>query len=366
MFGGRSAEHEVSIVSARSVYQAIDRRKFDPVLIGITKQGRWITGPADVLLSGKNLGSRGSAIVIPDPAKPALFQIKERNMLTRLPGQRLDVLFPVLHGTYGEDGTIQGLFELTGIPYVGSGVLGSAVGMDKVVQKQVFEHVGLPVVRYRAVARHEWNGHSRTILHAITRGLVFPVFVKPANLGSSVGISNVRASRDLSKAVRTAFQYDTKVIVEQGVRPAREFECAVLGNNQPRASSVGEIRSSGDFYDYDAKYVDGQSKILIPAPIPKKLAQRIRRLAVAAFSAVNASGLARVDFLYDGRRLFVNEINTMPGFTSISMYPKLWQHQGVSYRKLIETLIRLALQRKKSQQQLAIGYRPKRNWHQAS
>jgi len=376
LFGGRSGEHEVSLLSAASVLGAIDREKFDVTPIGITKEGRWLAAAdANHLLAG-DTSEVGRRLRAGDPETTPGAKLLHEGIPTLLapeprsstalhqnqgPGgqsQPLDVVFPVLHGTFGEDGTIQGLFELAGIAYVGSGVLGSAAGMDKDVMKRLFVEAGLPIVRHVTLLRSDWEKSPRKAIAMVERALRYPMFVKPANLGSSVGISKAHNRKELGPALTLAARYDRKLIVEQGVggkakrgsQPARarEFEVAVLGNDDPQASVVGEIIPGKEFYDYEAKYLSEGSVPVIPAPIPRATSHKIQEMAVAAFKACDLAGLARVDFLMepDGkRRIFVNEVNTMPGFTRISMYPKLWEASGISYRDLITRLIELALER---------------------
>jgi len=334
LFGGRSGEHEVSLLSAASILKAIDRRKFDMVPIGINKAGQWLTVDA---AQGLLQGSVASTL-------PAL------DSSVALSG--LDVVFPVLHGTFGEDGTIQGLFELAGIAYVGSGVLGSSAGMDKDVMKRLFAHAKLPIVRHVTLLRSEWERAPKKSIAQVEAALKYPVFVKPANLGSSVGISKAHNRAELGPALTEAARYDRKIVVEQGVggkkSKAREFEVAVLGNDAPQASVVGEIIPGKEFYDYEDKYLSAGSVPVIPAKLTKAESKQIQQMAVAAFCACDLAGLARVDFLMepDGkRRIYLNEVNTMPGFTSISMYPKLWQASGLGYKELITRLIELALER---------------------
>jgi len=367
LFGGRSGEHEVSLLSAASVLKAIDRKKFDVVPIGITKGGRWLAaGDANNLLEGDE-----SAVVrrlrAGDPeATPGakLLQDGMPTLMAPMPGPQgpagkaIDVVFPVLHGTFGEDGTIQGLFELAGIAYVGSGVLGSSAGMDKDVMKRLFAQARLPIVKHVTLLRAEWEKTPRKAVAQVEAALKYPVFVKPANLGSSVGISKVHDRKELGPALTLAARYDRKLVVEQGVggkvgrgrqaAKARELEVAVLGNDDPKASVVGEIIPSKEFYDYEAKYLSEGSVPVIPAKLSKAETKQVREMALAAFRACDLSGLARVDFLMepDGkRRIFLNEVNTMPGFTQISMYPKLWQATGLPYTDLITRLIELAMQR---------------------
>ena len=345
LFGGRSGEHEVSLLSATSILNAIDRKKFDVAPIGIDKAGRWLTsGAAQGLLEGSGPAEPAAALSL--AAGSAL------DSHAALGGQSLDVVFPVLHGTFGEDGTIQGLFELAGIAYVGSGVLGSAAGMDKDVMKRLFAQARLPIVKHVALLRTEWEKQPRKVITQIEAALKYPMFVKPANLGSSVGISKVHDRKELGPALTLAAKYDRKLVVEQGVGgksgKAREFEVAVLGNDDPQASVVGEIVPGKEFYDYEAKYLSEGSVPVIPAKLSRTEAKQIREMAVAAFRACDLSGLARVDFLMEPagkRRIFLNEVNTMPGFTQISMYPKLWQASGVAYKDLITRLIELALER---------------------
>lgn len=372
LFGGRSGEHEVSLLSAASVLKAINPEKYEVVPIGITKQGQWLTpAHAEKLLRGEDVpepGSRrlragdpqatpsaavlakGEAVIVPPvPESDSLVPFESKAHPAEH-GINVDVIFPVLHGTFGEDGTIQGLLELADIPYVGAGVLGSAAGMDKDVMKRLFAADGLPIVKHATVLRAQWQSDARKVTKEIEQKLKYPVFVKPANLGSSVGISKAHNRKELGPAMETAASYDRKIIIEQGVggkKKARELECSVLGNDEPKASIVGEIVPSAEFYDYNAKYLDEGSQLIIPAKITKKQMKEVQELAVRAFKAVDCSGLARVDFLMDPRagKVYLNEINTMPGFTSISMYPKLWKASGLDYPELIDRLIKLALER---------------------
>jgi D-alanine-D-alanine ligase len=377
LFGGRSGEHEVSLLSAASILKAIDRNKFDVVPIGITKDGRWLgAGDAHSLLEGQS-GATPRRLRAGDPeatpgakllheGMPTLFAPEPRKAqavtmeagrsvqegASRLDGQSVDVVFPVLHGTFGEDGTIQGLFELAGIAYVGSGVLGSAAGMDKDVMKRLFAQAGLPIVRHLALLRSDWEQSRKRTIARVEKTLQYPVFVKPANLGSSVGISKAHSRKELGPALDLAAKYDRKLIAEQGVGgskgKARELEVAVLGNDDPKASVVGEIIPGKEFYDYEAKYLSEGSMPVIPAKLSTAESKKIRAMAVEAFRACDLSGLARVDFLMEPgakRRIFLNEVNTLPGFTQISMYPKLWEATGIGYTELITRLIELALAR---------------------
>jgi len=333
LFGGRSAEHEVSLNSAAAVHKHLDPDRFEVVSIFISKDGRW--------------GRAASPLAPPSRLKAARSFLPWTNK--ELPtALKADIYFPVLHGPYGEDGTIQGLLEMADVPYVGAGVLASAAGMDKAVMKTLFAARGLPIVKHIALAEAEWRASPETVLAAIRSGFQIPLFVKPANLGSSVGITKVKAWNDAGRALEAAFVYDRKVVVEQGVQ-AREIECSVLGNDAPRASLPGELipHSDSEFYDYADKYEKGLTRFKIPAPLPPDRTEEARRLAVEAFRAVECAGLARVDLFLDeaSGRFFVNEINTMPGFTAISMYPRLWKVTGLSFADLVEELLRLGFER---------------------
>src|SRR5579864_867543 len=377
LFGGRSGEHEVSLLSAASVLNAIDKEKYEVVPIGITKDGRWLTAEhAENLLQGKlmleprNLRAgdpdmtasaavlaRGEAVVVPpEPVhrQSGLVPFQSDAALTRRASDRainVDIIFPVLHGTFGEDGTIQGLLELADIPYVGAGVLGSAAGMDKDIMKSLFIAAAIPIVKHVTILRRAWEKEPKKVQKLVENKLKYPVFVKPANLGSSVGISKAHDSKELGPAIEEAAKFDRKIVIEQGVggkkNKAREIECSVLGNDEPVASLPGEIVPGKEFYDYTAKYLDEGSELIIPAKLTKTETKKVQDLAVAAFKAVDCSGLARVDFLMDPktRKIYLNEINTMPGFTSISMYPKLWAASGLEYPDLIDRLIQLGIER---------------------
>ena len=358
LYGGRSGEHDVSIASATSVMQAIDKDTYEVLPVYLTPEGRWLPGvePAR-LTAGVRPASAPVALFSSDPQQPGLLPLSETEVQPRQ-AQAVDVVFPLLHGTYGEDGTVQGLLELANVPYVGSGVLGSAAGMDKAVMKTLFAAAGLPVVPYLLVRRHEWERRPAAVRDHILQTLPLPVFVKPANLGSSVGVSKVSGAAGLSDAVDLACRYDRRVLVEQGL-DCREFECSVLGNDEPQASVIGEIIPSREFYDYQAKYSDDESSDLrIPAGIDAGLADNLRAMAVTAFQAVDAAGLARVDFFLETRtgKPYVNEINTLPGFTTISMYPKLWEAGGMSYAQLIDNLVRLAIERHQDRQRSLTVY----------
>jgi D-alanine-D-alanine ligase len=387
LFGGRSGEHEISLLSAASVLQAIDKDKYEVVPIGITKDGRWLTAAdAENLLQGKlvlearqlragdpevtepaAVLARGEAVVVPpEPVhrEGGLVPFQTQAPLTRRASDRainVDVIFPVLHGTFGEDGTIQGLLELADIAYVGAGVLGSAAGMDKDVMKSLLMAAGIPIVKHVTILRSAWGKDPKRTQKLIESKLRYPVFVKPANLGSSVGISKAHDRKELGPAIEEAAKFDRKIVIEQGVggkkNKAREIECSVLGNDEPVASVPGEIVPMKEFYDYNAKYLDEGSELIIPAKLTKAETKKVQELAVRCFQAVDCSGLARVDFLMDPltRKIFLNEINTMPGFTAISMYPKLWTASGLAYPDLIDRLIQLGLERNQDKKRNQYG-----------
>ena len=364
IYGGRSGEHEVSLASAAAVFKHLDSDRYEPIAIRIDRDGRLTLPPrppsivsaADVIhaKSAERVDSAPEAHLVAHPGGDTLFKIDRRDNQLAVAGLGLDVVFPVLHGPYGEDGTVQGLFELANIPYVGAGVLASAVGMDKAVMKLVFAARGLPICDYEVVLKRDWLKDERAILNTVVSRLGLPVFVKPANLGSSVGISKAKHAAELRAAITLAAEFDRKIVVEAAVPQAREIECAVLGNDEPEASVPGEIITSREFYDYEAKYLDDASKTVIPAPLTEARTEEIRTLAVAAFKAIDGAGMARVDFLLggDSGNLYVNEVNTIPGFTTISMYSKMWEASGLSYPALLDRLIALALERHADKQQL--------------
>lgn len=417
LFGGRSGEHEVSLLSARSVFEAMDPERFEPVPIGITRDGLWILphDAAALLAAGRGVeptdgvplavvpGPRGASLLVladggtpagssGEPGRGAGAGVETGGRTAgsneRAPGassgaggsgpepgaagpagqapghvqgrwlEPLDVVFPVLHGTFGEDGTVQGLLELAGIPYVGAGVMASAVGMDKAVMKELFRARGLPVVPFLVVTAARWRREPAAVIDAIEQTLGYPCFSKPANLGSSVGIRKCRDRASLEAGLAEAFAYDRKVVVERGV-DARELEISVLGNDEPVASLPGEIRPKDEFYTYQAKYTEGGSDLIVPAQLPPRVVEEMQRLAIGAFQAVDAAGLARVDFFLERAtgRLLVNEINTIPGFTALSMYPKLWEAAGLPYPDLITRLIELALERHGERARLRTSYR---------
>jgi D-alanine-D-alanine ligase len=365
IFGGRSGEHEVSLVSARSVMGAMDEQKYEIVPIGITKEGRWIASgdPMKALEAGDTGASRPAAL-LGDPSRRGLMRLEDTERAveaTRL--AELDVVFPVLHGPYGEDGTVQGLLELAGIPYVGADVTGSALGMDKAVFKDVMQAHGLPIVDYVLVKRKQWEADPEGVLDRAEAALGYPVFTKPANLGSSVGISKCRDRAGLVAGLAEAARYDRKLLVEIAVPAAREIEVSVLGNDDPIASLPGEIVPGREFYSYEAKYIDvgdDASQLLIPAPISPEMTEQVRDLAVRAYKAIDCAGMARADFLLSREtgELYVNELNTIPGFTAISMYPKLWDASGVPYPELIDRLIELALERYEDKGRSETSYQP--------
>ncbi len=364
IFGGRSGEHEVSIASAASVMEAIDKEKYEVVPIGITHEGRWLAGVNPrALTAGATMDERAEGVtavaITGDPTQRGLVPAPIAASGASGSNRPLDVVIPVLHGTYGEDGTLQGLLEMAGVAYAGCGVLGSALGMDKEKAKLVFKAAGLPVVDWLTVRRFELERDAEGLCDRIEARFTYPIFVKPANLGSSVGVSKAHDRAELRAALATALEFDRKAVVEPGVN-ARELECGVLGNDEPQASIVGEVVSSNEFYDYRAKYIDNASRLYIPAPISDELTAEVRRLAVAAFRMLDLSGLARVDFFLDRdtNALYVNEVNTMPGFTQISMYPKLWEASGVSYPQLLDRLIELALERHADRQRTRTSYSP--------
>lgn len=381
LFGGRSGEHEVSLRSADSILKAIDRKKYDVVPIGIAKTGEWLGGAkAQALLAGEytppalpSKTNRRQAHLAAVSAVAEALDTDVASEMSSLDTGKLDVVFPVLHGTFGEDGTVQGMLEMADVAYVGSGVLGSAVGMDKDAMKVMFAAAGLPIVKHVTLLRGEWKASPRKCTARVEERLKYPVFVKPANLGSSVGISKVKSRADLAAAIDEAAKFDRKIVIEEGVGgggraratgKARELEIAVLGNDDPIASVVGEIVPDREFYDYESKYDStSTSEPVIPAKISRAEAKQMREMAVRAFRACDLSGLARVDFLMEAAdpkstkpaKIYLNEVNTMPGFTSISMYPKLWEASGIAYADLIDRLIQLAMERHEERKQTSFS-----------
>ena len=340
LFGGRSGEHEVSLASAASVIRGLDPDKYEALPIGITKEGHWLIGVSAQKMLPEVLKGGQRVMMTADPSDAVLVRLDGSGG-----GQRVDVVFPVMHGTYGEDGTIQGLLDLAGLPFVGAGVLGSAIGMDKDVSKRLLQLAKIPVVPWITVHRHEWESHPQDIQAAIEEKFAYPLFVKPATLGSSVGMTKAHSREELSPALNLASEFAMKILVEQCV-VAREIEVSVLGNHDPTASIPGEIVPHREFYDYAAKYLEEGTQLLIPAELKPAQVNKIQKYAVEAFRALELSGMARVDFFLEkkGGKIYLNEVNTIPGFTSISMYPKLWEASGIPFRDLIDKLIALALE----------------------
>ena len=379
VYGGRSGEHEVSVTSAASIFKHIDRTRYEPIPIRIEKDGRWTLADrppmalsaAEVIQQARLNPSRHAragrdTLLAAYPSDETLLTVERRPSTENgdqdsghavVTGLGLDVVFPVLHGPYGEDGTVQGLLELANVPYVGAGVLASAAGMDKAVMKVLFAGANLPVGPWRGFVKPDWDRQKDQILKEL-KGLGLPVFVKPANLGSSVGISKVKTTAELVPAIELALEYDRKVVVEAGIANAREIECAVLGNEEPVASLPGEIIPTREFYDYEAKYLDDSSQTVIPAQLTAQQVESVQKLSIAAFRAIDGAGLSRVDFLLskDTGKLYINEINTMPGFTSISMYSKMWEASGVPYPALVDRLIQLAIARHADKQRLKTSF----------
>ena len=373
IFGGRSGEHEISLRSALTVISALDPNRYEVVPIGIARDGKWYLRADAVRMLGEATPRLGAldtggipVTLLPHPGRNNLVARPDASLPARAGpalNDPLEVVFPVLHGTYGEDGTVQGLLEMAGVPYVGAGVVGSAIGMDKDLQKRLLREAGIPVVNYAALTRGD-HDRDRALGERLAAGFGYPVFVKPNALGSSIGISKVRSASAVAAALDDAFQYDRKVLIEASCQ-GHEFECAVLGNDDPQASCVGEVvtRGSHDFYSYESKYVDPDgSATRIPAEIPHAVSERIRSLSVAAFKALGLRGMARIDFLArpDLSEIFVNEANTIPGFTPISMYPKLWEASGLPLQKLVDRLIELALEEHRARAALSFTYAPKR------
>lgn len=370
LYGGRSGEHEVSLASAAAVFANLDRTRYEPIAIRIEKDGRWAladrppttVSAAEVIEQARLEAARPSRSgrevhLMARPSEETILSIDRRSSRDDeghavVTGLNLDVIFPVLHGPYGEDGTIQGLLELANVAYVGAGVLASAVGMDKGMMKIAFAAAGLPIGPYRVALRHEWQSNNDSIAADLEKALRYPMFVKPANLGSSVGISKAKTRPELIDAMNLAGAFDRKIVIEAAVPDAREIECAVLGNDHPEASVPGEVVPSREFYDYEAKYLDDGSKVIIPAEVGPKTGAEIQRLSILAFKAIDCAGMARVDFLLSPEKIFVNEVNTIPGFTTISMYSKLWAASGVEYPALLDRLVALALERHAEKQQL--------------
>lgn len=365
IFGGRSAEHEVSLVSASSIINSLSKEKYEIIPVGITPQGKWFSD-REILsyLQDKCFDKNKSHTIL--PPDPTIGGILIWDGLSKIFKKiKLDVVFPVLHGTFGEDGTVQSLFELADIPYVGADVLASAIGMDKVVTKQLCEHNGIPVVPFVWFNSREYRKNPDAIKSLIEKKLKYPLFIKPSNSGSSIGITKVHNRKELHPAISMAARYDTRMLAEESVENAREIEVSILGNEFPRSSIPGEIISSNEFYDYDAKYVDGLSRTIIPAQLSKSLIKRIQKYSIEAFKCTGCSGMARVDFLVSMSTggVYFSEINTIPGFTMISMYPKLWEATGLSFSQLLDELIKFAIEKHKEKSRLCRNFKPKQDWY---
>lgn len=357
LFGGRSGEHEVSLVSARSVLSVLDRDRYEVLEVGITHEGEWLGGIGALEAFEKGEWSRLEPVTIfPQPRRRGLFALRGERWVKM---SDVDVVFPILHGTFGEDGTLQGLLEMAEVAYVGAGVVGSAVGMDKGVFKHVMRARGIPVVDWLVVTRREIETQLDEVVRRAEALSDYPIFTKPANLGSSVGVTRCKNRTELIQGLGEAARYDRRILIEHGIPRAREIEVSVLGNDEPQASIAGEIIPSREFYSYEAKYLDGTSGLLIPAPISDEQMTLVQRLALEAYRAVDCAGMARVDFLMDRQSgaIYLNEINTIPGFTSISMYPKLWEASGLTYPQLVDRLIELALERQAERQRTERVYR---------
>jgi len=358
LFGGRSGEHEVSLMSARSVLDVLDPARYEVTQVGITHEGAWLTGPqAHAAFTQGETSSLRPCVLFPDPSLQGLYVLQGREYV-RLTD--VDVVFPILHGTYGEDGTLQGLLEMADVAYVGAGVTGSAVGMDKGVFKDVMRAHAIPTVESILVLRSEIEADMKTVIRRAEAFAAYPFFVKPANLGSSVGVSKCNSPSDLQEGLLEAARFDRRILVERAVPNAREIEVSVLGNDQPEASIPGEVLPSREFYSYESKYLDGTSGLVIPADLPQETVEQIRALAVQAYKAIDCAGMARVDFFVEKAtgRVYLNEVNTIPGFTSISMYPKLWEASGLPYARLVDRLIELALERKADRDRTERRFRP--------
>ncbi|MEE8564278.1 MAG: D-alanine--D-alanine ligase [Atribacterota bacterium] len=363
IFGGKSGEHEVSFCSASSIIKAIDKDKYTVVPIGITKKGRWISPQdSELALQSGRIEGKNTVILLNDPSGKALVRIDNNQRLDKGSAlERLDLVFSVLHGPHGEDGTVQGLLELADIPYVGAGVVASAISMDKDLMKIIFKQRDLPVLKWMTIKRKEWQKDKEKILSLVQDDFEYPLFVKPTNLGSSVGVTKVHKKEELDEAIDLASSYDRKILIEEGLEEAREIECSVLGNDEPQASVVGEVKPAGEFYDYDSKYIDKETQLIVPADLPDGVSRKVQEIALRAFKAIDAAGMARVDFFVSKKenKIYLSEINTIPGFTSVSMYPRLWEASGIPYSELIDRLIQLALERHQDKKQNKISYESK-------
>jgi len=360
IFGGKSGEHEVSFCSASSIIKAIDKDKYTVVPIGITKEGRWISPQdSELALQSGRIEGKSTVILLNDPSGRALVRIDNNQRLDKSSTlEKIDVIFPVLHGPYGEDGTVQGLLELADIPYVGAGVAASAISMNKDLMKTIFKQRDLPILKWMTIKRKEWQKDKEKILSLVQDDFEYPLFVKPTNLGSSIGITKVHKKEELEKAIDLASSYDRKILIEEGLEEVREIECSVLGNDEPQVSVVGEVKPAGEFYDYDSKYIDKETQLIVPTDLPDGVSRKVQEIALNAFKAVDAAGMARVDFFVSKKenKIYLSEINTIPGFTSSSMYPRLWEASGISYPELIDRLIQLALERHQDKKQNKISY----------
>jgi len=358
IFGGRSGEHEVSLMSARSVLSVLDPAKYEVIQIGITQEGTWLTGN-DVLSKFESNQTNGllPVLVSPDPSERGIYILEGISGLKKWAD--VDVYFPVLHGTFGEDGTIQGLFEMANVAYVGAGVVGSSVGMDKGIFKEVMVANQIPVVDMILVLRSEIESDMLSVINQAEKISEYPLFTKPANLGSSVGVTKCNNRSDLQEGLLEAAAFDRRILIQKGVKNVREIEVSVLGNDEPVASVCGEVLPSREFYSYESKYIDGTSGLIIPAPLPDEISECIRQYAVLAYKAIDCAGMARVDFFVerDTNKIYLNELNTLPGFTKISMYPKLWEASGLPYNKLVDRLIELAMERKADRDRTSHTYR---------
>ena len=358
IFGGKSGEHEVSVKSALSIEKNIDKQKYQTLALGITHQGEWHLGNtiSQITAHGKVLAPRMN-VFLSQGDKDKSLAVTENSQTKKI---NFDLVFPIIHGTNGEDGTLQGMLELANLPYVGPGVLGSSASMDKIVQKQLCEVAKIPQTAYLFTTQNKWLKNKNVFIQKIKKNLSYPLFVKPANMGSSVGVNKVKTDQNLEKAINEAFKYDLKVIIEEEVADALEVEVSVLGNENPQASVCGSIKPNSEFYDYQTKYVTNDIKAEIPALIPENISQKIKDTAITTFKVMNCEGMARVDFLYqaNNNKFYLNELNTLPGFTSISMYPKLWEKAGLNYKDLITRLLELAEERWQRKQQLSYNYQP--------
>ncbi|MFC1656162.1 D-alanine--D-alanine ligase family protein [Patescibacteria group bacterium] len=360
IFGGRSGEHEVSIISAKNVIEAMDLEKYDVVPVGITKEGKWLTGEKAIKAFKESDYSGLNEVSVNTTAGANELIHFTDGHYEKI---HVDIFMPILHGPYGEDGTIQGLFDMANVPYTGCGCLASSVGMDKLISKALWEQAGLPVIPYVGVTKNAWKSDPEEVVNRVESELGFPIFVKPSNMGSSVGISKVKSAKELPAAMDLAAEFDHRILIEKGLN-IRELECAVLGNENPKIARVGEVLVGGEFYDYKDKYVDGISKTQVPADIPPRLEKEIQDMAVKAYRVLDCSGLARVDAFFDKKtkEIYLNEINTLPGFTAISMYPKMWEASGLPYPKLIDRIIELGFERFKEQNEKKVSFEDAGDW----